>query len=59
MTIKHRNPDSLEVLIIDFNPVVGEGLQTIMTKDENIEMDGDVQDGDEALLYMERAKDNG
>ena len=45
--------------MIDFNPVVRQELQAIMTKDEHIEMTGDVQDGAEALLHIKRAKDNG
>jgi len=49
----------LRVLIIDFNPVVREGLQAILVKDEGIEVVGDVPDGYEALQRIKRANDQG
>jgi len=49
----------LRVLIIDFNPVVREGLQAILVKDEGIEVVGDVPDGHEALQRIKRANDQG
>jgi len=45
--------------MIDFNPVVREGLQTILTKDERIEVIGDVPDVHEALLHIKREYDRG
>ena len=44
MTIKECKPDTLGVLMIDFNPVVREGLQAIMKKDAGIEVIGDASD---------------
>ena len=55
MKVKERKPDTLGVLMIGFNPVVREGLQAIMNKDDGIEVIGDVPDGEEALLYIKRA----
>ena len=45
--------------MIDFSPVVREGLQAILTKDEKIEMIGDVPDGHEAIQHIKRANDKG
>jgi DNA-binding NarL/FixJ family response regulator len=45
--------------MIDFNPVVREGLQAILTKDEEIEVIGDVPDGQEALLHIKQTIDRG
>jgi DNA-binding NarL/FixJ family response regulator len=59
MVLKQREPKSLGVLMIDFSPVVREGLQAILTKDERIEVIGDAPDGQEALLYIKRAFDRG
>jgi DNA-binding NarL/FixJ family response regulator len=41
--------------MIDFSPVVREGLQAILTKDERIEVIGDAPDGHEALCILKRA----
>jgi len=41
MAIRPGGRSSLGVLLIDFNPVVREGLQAILTKDENIDLLGD------------------
>jgi len=59
MTVKQREPQNLGVLMIDFSPVVREGLQAILTKDESIEVIGDAPDGHEALRYVKRAHDRG
>ena len=56
MAISERKTGDLGVLMIDFNPVVREGLQAIMAKDEQIEMTGDVLDGAEAVVHIRRAK---
>jgi DNA-binding NarL/FixJ family response regulator len=45
--------------MIDFSPVVREGLQAILTKDEKIEVIGDASDAHEALQHIKRAGDNG
>ena len=50
---------SLGVLLIDFSPVVREGLQAILTKDERIAVIGDVPDGREALQHIKRAHKQG
>jgi DNA-binding NarL/FixJ family response regulator len=59
MAVQERKPDKLKVLMIDFNPVVREGLQAILAKDYGIEVIGDVPDGDIALLHIKRASDQG
>ena len=59
MEVKERTPKNLGVLMIDFNPVVREGLQAILTKDAGIEVIGDVPDGYEALLHIKRAGERG
>jgi DNA-binding NarL/FixJ family response regulator len=59
MAVKQREPKNLGVLLIDFNPVVREGLQAILAKDEGIEVIGDAPDGHEALLHIKRACDRG
>jgi DNA-binding NarL/FixJ family response regulator len=48
-----------KVLLIDFSPVVREGLQAILTKDKEIEVIGDAPDGHQALLHIKRASDQG
>ncbi len=59
MTVKPRESETLGVLMIDFSPVVREGLQAILNKDERIEVIGDAPDGHEALLHIKRASDRG
>jgi DNA-binding NarL/FixJ family response regulator len=59
MPVNQRGINDLGVLMIDFNPVVREGLQAIMAKDEHIEITGDVADGPEALLHIKRASERG
>ncbi len=59
MTVSQRDTETLGVLMIDFSPVVREGLQAILTKDEKIEMIGDVLDGHEAIQHIKRANDKG
>jgi DNA-binding NarL/FixJ family response regulator len=59
MAVKQRELKNLGVLLIDFNPVVREGLQAILAKDERIEVIGDAPDGHEALLHIKRACDRG
>jgi DNA-binding NarL/FixJ family response regulator len=59
MVIKQRESETLGVLMIDFSPVVREGLQAILTKDERIEVVGDAPDGTEALQHIKRASGRG
>ena len=59
MAIKKSSNAKLGVLTIGFSPVVREGLQSIMTKDERIEVIGDASDGSEALVRIKRAHDRG
>ena len=59
MSIKQRTSEKLGVLMIDFNPVIREGLQAILTKDERIEVIGDAPDEHQALQHIKRASDRG
>ena len=49
-----RQIECLGVLMINFSPVVREGLLSILTKDKGIEVIGDVPDGQEAIQYIKR-----
>ncbi|MFC1870935.1 LuxR C-terminal-related transcriptional regulator [Chloroflexota bacterium] len=44
---------------MDFNPVVREGLQAILTKDDRIKVIGDAPDEHQALQHIKRASDRG
>jgi DNA-binding NarL/FixJ family response regulator len=57
--VKQREPKNLGVLMIDFSPVVREGLRSILAKDGEIEFMGDAPDGHQALLDIKRAGDRG
>ncbi len=59
MAVKQRDPQNVGVLMIDFSPVVREGLQSILTKDERIEVIGDAPDEHQALLHIKRAHNRG
>ena len=59
MAVKQRETENLGVLMIDFCPVVREGLQAILTKDGKIEVIGDVPDEHEAIQHIRRARDRG
>ncbi|MDD5189983.1 MAG: response regulator transcription factor [Dehalococcoidales bacterium] len=59
MALKKREPGTLGVLMIDFSPVVREGLESIMKKDDAIVIIGDAPDGHEALEHINRARDRG
>ena len=59
MEVKQSELKNLGVLLIDFSPVVREGLQAILTKDKRIEVIGDAPDGHEALLHIKRSCDRG
>jgi DNA-binding NarL/FixJ family response regulator len=54
MEVKQRDTGKLRVLIVDFSPVVREGLQAILTQDESIEVVGHALDGDDALAHIRR-----
>ena len=57
MVTKQRKPGTLGVLMIGFSPVVLEGLQAILNKDEGIEIVGSASDGHEAFQNIKRACD--
>ena len=57
--VTQRESETLGVLMIDFSPVVREGLQSILTKDERIKVIGDAPDGHQALQHIKRASDRG
>jgi DNA-binding NarL/FixJ family response regulator len=59
MAVKQRESETLGVLMIDFSPVVREGLQSILAKDSGIEFMGDAPDGQQALLDIKRTRDQG
>jgi DNA-binding NarL/FixJ family response regulator len=59
MAARQCEPQNLGVLLIDFSPVVREGLQAILTKDEDITLIGDVPDGYEALKHIKRVVKQG
>jgi DNA-binding NarL/FixJ family response regulator len=59
MPVKPRVPGTIGVLMIDFNPVVREGLQAILWKDDRIELTGDVPDGPAALQHIKDARQRG
>ena len=59
MTVKESKSDTLGVLMIDFNPVVREGLLAILAKDERIEVIGDVPDEHHAILHIKQSLDRG
>jgi DNA-binding NarL/FixJ family response regulator len=59
MTTRQGETKTLGVLMIDFSPVVREGLQAILAKDAEIEFRGDAPDGHQALLQIKRERDLG
>lgn len=60
MTAEKREENgSLRVLLLGFNPVVREGLQAILTKDQTISLIGDASGEHEALQYIKSARDRG
>ena len=59
MTNKQRESETVGVLMIGFNPVVKEGLQSILTKDQRIKVIGDVPNEVAAIQYIKRARDRG
>ena len=59
MTVKQRDFETLGVLMIGFSPVVREGLQSILTRDEKIKVIGDAPDAYQALQHIKRASNQG
>jgi DNA-binding NarL/FixJ family response regulator len=59
MEITQSDSKTLKVMLIDFNPVVREGLQAILAKDKGIEVVGDAPDGHHALLDIRQTKKRG
>jgi len=59
MAIEQRQHKNLGVLMIDFSPVVREGLQAILNKDKRIEVIGDAPNEGQVLQYIKRARDRG
>jgi len=57
--VMQRESENLGVLMIGFSPVVREGLQAILTKDNRIRVIGDAPDEQQALLHIKRAIDRG
>jgi DNA-binding NarL/FixJ family response regulator len=59
MVDKQGEAKKLRVLIIDFSPVVREGLQAILAQDESIELTGHVPDGDGAVAKIRHGSSQG
>ena len=59
MVNEANKSSTLRVLLLDFTPVVREGLRAIMAQDPAIEVVGEVKDGDEALLYLKQTRGRG
>jgi len=59
MAVSKRESKILGVLMIDFNPVVREGLMAILAKDGEIEFMGDSPDGHQALMDIKRMSERG
>jgi DNA-binding NarL/FixJ family response regulator len=59
MNAKQNDPKTLGVLMIDFSPVVREGLQSILAKDGALEFIGDAPNGQEAIQHIKKAADRG
>jgi DNA-binding NarL/FixJ family response regulator len=55
----HPELKTVRVLLIGFNPVVREGLQTILAMDHRIELIPDAANADQALRQLKRASDQG
>jgi len=50
---------TVRVLLIDFDPIVREGLRAILAMDYGIELIPDASDADQALLQLKQASDRG
>src|ERR1035437_2195620 len=52
-------PDTMGVLMVGFNPIVNQGLKSILTHDDRIEVIGEVPDGREAIESIKQAQTQG
>lgn len=59
MAVKECESQTLGVLLLDFNPVVREGLQAILAKDEGIKVIGHAPDEHHVLKHVEAASARG
>jgi DNA-binding NarL/FixJ family response regulator len=59
MAVKQNQRLNIGVLMIGFNPVVREGLQAILARDEEIEVIGDVPNGHAALQLIKENRNQG
>ncbi len=59
MAVTQSEPQHLRVLMVGFSPVVREGLQAMLNKDERLEVTGEAPDGHQALVIIKRACDRG
>ena len=59
MVVQQTEPETLGVLMIDFSPVVKEGLQSILTKDTGIKLIGDAPDEHQAIHSIKQASIQG
>jgi len=55
MAVVRQEQKKLGVLLINFSPVVQEGLQAILHKDEQIKVIGHVMDEQQAILFIKEA----
>jgi DNA-binding NarL/FixJ family response regulator len=51
--------DTVRVLLVDYDPVVREGLRTILAMDHGIDLILDAADSDQALVQLEQALEQG
>jgi len=59
MVIQQAESETLGVLMIDFSPIVREGLQSILNKDSGIELVGDAPDEHQAVRAIKQASTQG
>ena len=59
MVIQQAESETLGVLMIDFSPIVREGLQSIITKDKGIKLVGDAPDEHQAVRAIKQASTQG
>ena len=59
MATKQSALEKLGVLTVGFSPIIREGLQAIMAKDERLNVVGYVPDGYDGLLFIKRVRDRG
>ena len=59
MVLKRDQSSALRILMIGFSPVIRQGLQSILTRDKEIEVIDDDPGGTEAIQSIKRASDRG